>query len=334
MSALCWRGVTIMTITGAILSAIGLTLLFGIVPFMAASLVGVPNATSPSKGDDLAKIFTTILPGLVGIGGAVKLSKATGGKGARRGHRATGRAATSDSATEESAFRLSPSFDSGLFGGLIGGALAGLLIGVLYYGKSVRGDAAGFELVLLIFAYSCFAGCVFGACTQLGILWARYAAAHKGYPGMLFNEVLGGVLGGGAAGILLGSVGGWLFGVRPEEFVDTILLTIGSVAGALCVAFGALFYDYRGRWRDVVRVLLTSLCISAFVAVIGGAILQALQIERLFETNNPLLLARSGAVLGAVLGLVLGLQVGLTLFLYRSWASAAAPVEPQAGKTS
>ena len=54
-------------------------------------------------------------------------------------------------------------------------------------------------------------------------------------------------------------------------------VALGSAAGALCVAFGALFYDYRGRWGNVVRVLLTSLCISALVGVIAGAILQALQ---------------------------------------------------------
>src|SRR5262249_46799875 len=159
-------------------------------------------------------------------------------------------------------------------------------------------------------------------------------ATQKGYPDLLCNEVLGGALGGGAAGVVLGAVGGWLFGVRPEEFPDPVLLALGSAAGALCVAFGALFYDYRGRWHSVVRVLLTSLCISALVGVIAGAILQALQIDRLFETSNPLVLARSGALLGAVLGLVLGLQVGLTLFLYRSWASAAASVEPRSAEPS
>jgi hypothetical protein len=323
-----------MTITGAILWAIGATLLVAIVPVMVASLVGAPNAATPFKTDDLAKVFITILPALVGVRGGVKANKAAGRKGGRRGHGATGRAAASDSASEESAFRLSPSFDSGLYGGLIGGALAGLLITILDYGRSLRGGLVGVELVALIIAYGCFAGCIFGACTQLGILWARYAAEHKGYPVLLFNEVLGGVLGGGAAGLLLGAVGGWLFGVRPEEVVDPVLLALGSVVGALCVAFGVLFYDYHGRWRNVVRALLISLCISAFVAVIAGAILQALQIDRLFETNNPLVLARSGALLGAVLGLVLGLQVGLTLFLYRSWASAAAPVEPRSAKPS
>jgi len=227
-------------------------------------------------------------------------------------------------------FRLSPSFSSGLYGGLLGGVAAGLVIGVMYYTAS---QSAGWQIVLHIFMYASCAGTLLGAASQLLILWFRHLAAHGPYPAVAFNEVSGGVLGGVIAWLPVGAMGGWFFGLRPLPFVDLGLLVTGAGLGAISIVFGALLYDYAGRWQKVVRALSVAMVISVFVIVLGSMAMPFLDVERFFPWGATVLqVAEGGAIMGGALGGLLGLQIGLTLFLYRQWEAMARPLGPESSQ--
>jgi hypothetical protein len=215
-------------------------------------------------------------------------------------------------------FRLSPSFDSGIFGGVIGGSLAGLIIGVAYY-LDIR-DPLRWDIIPQIFMYAAFAGTLLGASSQLLILWFGHLARDRQYSGLVFNEWTGGMLGGAIAGIFAGGLGGWFFGLRDTPFPKVELLAIGSGLGAICIVLGALLYDYEGRWRTIRRAVFASMIIPVFVGALIVLILQQVQVERFFiwEPSAPRV-ALGGAIIGLVIGGALGLQVGLTLFLCRLW---------------
>lgn len=214
------------------------------------------------------------------------------------------------------AFRLSPSFDSGLYGGLVGGAFAGLFIGVAYYVQFSSLDRSVTSAIIpQIFLYSSFSGLLLGASIQVIILWFRYQ-----YPRLVLNEVWGGLLGGAIGGIPVGALAGLTFGFRHEYFVEPVALVTGSLFGVVFIALGALFYDYGGRWQNVTRAFIASLLITACTATVGIVILQLLDIEAwFFFGTSSTLMTRGGAILGVVIGMVAGLQVGLTLSLYRFW---------------
>jgi hypothetical protein len=221
-------------------------------------------------------------------------------------------------------FRLTPSFESGVFGGLIGGALAGLLIGVLYY-LGLQGSA-GLDLILWIALYGALAGFVLGAGAQLTILGFRHAVTEKAYPALIFNEVTGGVLGGGLGGIVVGAIGGWFFGPRPTPFIEIGLLVIGSAFGTVCVVLGILLYDYEGRWRPALRAFSVALLLTGLAAFLGFMLLNVFRVEQFFHfrASEPLMTV-GGAIIGGGIGMVLGLQIGLTLLLYRAWERLAEP---------
>lgn len=229
-------------------------------------------------------------------------------------------------------FRLSPSFDSGIYGGLIGGALAGLIIGVMYYLTAQNRDPLKYGLAIerpswniipQIFLYASFGGILLGAMIQLLILYFRHLARARQYPAFIFNEVSGGILGGALAGIPAGALGGWFFGLMPIPFPPIALLVTGSGLGAICIVLGVLLYDYEGRWRNIIRAFLVSMVISVFAAILSLMTLSLLQIEHFFPWGaTALLVAQGGAIIGGVIGAVLGLQVGLTLRLYRFWEVA------------
>jgi hypothetical protein len=86
-------------------------------------------------------------------------------------------------------FRLTPSFNSGLYGGLIGGAVAGLFIGVAYYLQYRSLDeSVTLAVIPEIFLFSSIGGLVLGAFITLLILWFRHIA-----PELFLNEAIGGV---------------------------------------------------------------------------------------------------------------------------------------------
>jgi hypothetical protein len=225
-------------------------------------------------------------------------------------------------------FRLTPSFESGLYGGLIGGTLAGGLIGVAYYlASSAAQERPGLGMIPQIVVYAALVGAVVGACSQLSILWFRYATVELRYPAFLVNEVSGGMLGGVVGGILVGALGGWYF-VELEErdlpVIEPELLVGGTLFGAIFIALGALLYDYHGRGQNVVRAVLISIIITPLLAGLVLATMHALGIGIVEPFGQSG--AAGGAILGGIIGLIMGLQIGLTLRLYRGWAALTEPM--------
>lgn len=220
-------------------------------------------------------------------------------------------------------FRLMPSFNSGLYGGLIGGAIAGLIIGVAYYAEAR--EEVGWDRIPLIFVHASLTGTLGGAFILLTISWFRHLVIVRHYSVLFFNEVSGGIIGGAIGGILPGVLGGWLFWQLGGPFVKMPLLVAGSLLGAICIGLGVLLYDYEGRWSYILRALLVSTVIFAFVAMVGIIVLQSIemQIITLFSDYGEV---EGGAIVGLAVGILLGFQVGPTLWLYRLWGATTEPI--------
>jgi len=127
-----------------------------------------PNKEQISLADFIGLIPTII--SLLGLGSEDKKRKSKSAKlpkGAK---------------TPSSSSNLIPSFDSGLYGGLIGGVVTGLILVLAYSTAASAGRLA--EILI----YSSLAGTVFGALSQLIILWFRSLVKEKHRPGLLFNE--------------------------------------------------------------------------------------------------------------------------------------------------
>ena len=163
--------------------------------------------------------------------------------------------------------RVAPSFKSGLYGGLFGGGLSGLIIGIAYYFQVA--DPLGPIIVLIVFVYASIIGAIIGASSQSVIIWFRYQAVEKNRAGFFFNEVWGGIVGGGLCGGLAGILSMVLFGSRATEPVDKYVLLVGSIVGSIPVVVSVVFYEYQGRWRNVMRTLISLAGYCAFCCGAG-----------------------------------------------------------------
>ena len=80
-----------------------------------------------------------------------------------------------------------------------------------------------------------YASLFVGAMTAGTILYLvyrfRYEVEEKDYPSSIFNDLTAGAVGGVIAGILVGAIGGYWFGMRREDPPDPGLLVWGAVAG-------------------------------------------------------------------------------------------------------
>jgi hypothetical protein len=224
------------------------------------------------------------------------------------------------------ALHLTPSFESGLYGGLIGGTLAGLIIGLGYFLQAKpRYPELHWFIILEIVLYTSWIGTTLGAISQLMIVQFRKLVVVKHYPSAVFNEVSGGILGGIIVIIPLGILGGWYFGLRPEPAIALSTMLYGAVVGPMPIILGILLYSYQGSLRNVMRVLLVSLLIAPFLAMVLIISLQALGIgeDWFIKMGKTTMLALAeGAILGLFFGFLPGLQIGLALRLYRLWAPA------------
>jgi hypothetical protein len=271
------------------------------------------------KGEIALKDFILAIPALLPLLGRHRTSADTPPVG-------TVRPDDARPLTPAHAFRLTPSFESGLYGGLIGGALAGVLIGVAYY-LTVSADqgSPSLGLIPLIVLYAMLVGAVVGGCSQLGILWCRHAAERRDRPGWV-HEVGGGTLGGAVGGILVGALAGWYIGESDLPPVDLPLLVGGTLFGTIFVALGALLYDYHGRVQNVMRAVVISFIITPLLSMLALAIMGASGIGVIAPFGYSGM--SGGAILGASIGLIMGLQIGLTQWLYRRWAVLAEPTTP------
>lgn len=223
-------------------------------------------------------------------------------------------------------FRLTPSFDSGLYGGLIGGAIGGLILGVTYYVTEYASVAhyvtgyLGWRVIPLIFICFSAGGTLFGASIQLIILWFRHLVNEKKYSELAFNEVSGGIFVGAIGGASLGTMGAWIFAgpFLPFPFTDFRLIVIGSLLVGICFILSVLLYEYEEHWRNITRSLLISAVISTFLALLAIIVLELLNVKDLIIDHSTLVdVLAGGAIAGFVIGIILGFQIGCTLWLER-----------------
>ena len=224
-------------------------------------------------------------------------------------------------------FRLTLSFNAGLYGGLIGGSISGLLIGLPYYFQNrgyvhrINGhiaDSIGWGIVPDSVLYSALIGLAVGAGTQYLICWFRYLVRENHFPVVLFNDISAGIAGGILAGIGVGAEGGWIFGARQIPAISDAVLICGSAAGPVFIVLGSLLYDYAGRWQSIARAVLCSTVVAYLATSFGVYMLQRYGIGgSWFNGADAKTAIKEGIVLGIVVGVMLGMQVGLSTLLYR-----------------
>ncbi len=215
-------------------------------------------------------------------------------------------------------FRVAPSFKSGFVGGLIGGGLGGLVSGVSYY-LSARHPVANllpatWDHILWNFIFGCVCGAVFGFISEFFVLGIRHLL-----PIPILSDVIGGVLGGGLAGVILGFWAVTFFGNLNRAAADPLVLFAGGIFSAVSIVLGVLLYDHKERGTAVKRTLIVLLPVTLIVATIGLYVFTAAGInQKYFETGDDTgLLLKRGAILATLLGALWGLILGLTLALYR-----------------
>lgn len=210
---------------------------------------------------------------------------------------------------------LKPGLTNGLYGGVIGGVTAGLLMVAAYAG------AAKTSRLAEIFIFAALAGIVFGAATQLMVLWARGVPKRRPRLAPFVNDIVGGVLGGVIAGVLMGLLGGWFFGLDRTPQPALPLFAMAMVLGPSCLSIASLFYDYQGNWRKVGNALLTSVGVTLLALILGLGLARLGGFVGFFMDyfTDPSLgrIVQGAALFGAFLGAVVGLQVGLIYTIYR-----------------
>lgn len=210
---------------------------------------------------------------------------------------------------------LKPGLANGLYGGVIGGVTAGVLMVLAYAG------AARASRLAEIFIFAALAGIVFGAATQLTVLWARGLPKHRPRLAPLVNDTVGGMLGGVIAGVLMGLLGGWFFGLDRTPRPSLPLFAVAMVLGPSCLSIASLFYDYQGNWRKVGNALLTSIGVTLLALILGLGLARLGGFVGFFMGyfTDPALgrIVQGAALFGAFLGAVVGLQVGLIYTIYR-----------------
>lgn len=210
---------------------------------------------------------------------------------------------------------LKPGLANGLYGGVIGGVTAGVLMVLAYAGAARAGRLAE------IFIFAALAGIVFGAATQLTVLWARGLPKRRPRLAPFVNDTVGGMLGGVIAGVLMGLLGGWFFGLDRTPQPALPLFAVAMVLGPSCLSIASLFYDYQGNWRKVGNALLTSIGVTLLALILGLGLARLGGFVGFFMDyfTDPALgrIVQGAALFGAFLGAVVGLQVGLIYTIYR-----------------
>jgi hypothetical protein len=232
----------------------------------------------------------------------------------------------SEAAEPTATFTLGRSFEAGVYGGLIGGAIAGLALALAYGVNLGRLESSlnlsTARLIAEIFVTGCLCGVLIGALTQFGVHWFRYRRETNRTRIFLQNEVVGGMLFGAAAGVVAGPIVALFFGPRPIRMIDGGLLIAAAVVGAVSLPAGALFYDFRGNLRFLLRAFLICAVVTALVLIPVAAGLYSLNIFDWFYTEDVGLYAVAGGIIGGALTAAVGAEVGATQLLYRLWREA------------
>lgn len=228
-----------------------------------------------------------------------------------------------------SPFRLTSSFESGVYGGLIGGIIAGLTLAITYYISSVgvwdNRQKLIFESIKII-PFGAIVGSLFGGVIQLGISFFRtlpYQTKFSTFLGSFFGCIL--------SGTLSGALGMWVFGNNPAKFVGYEFIAFGSVIAIMALILGALTYDYEGKKRYVLRSMIIAIVITTFAVMLGYLIMGTSMIDGYLDekVNSHKMsdMIQGGLVLGAVVGIVVGLAIGLTISFFKYWRYAESQQE-------
>jgi hypothetical protein len=312
---------------------------------VASIALFIIDISVPGAQDTLTvKDFLTTVPGILALLGITR-------EPARAAERRQGGAAEP--------FQLAPSFESGVYGGLIGGAIGGVIEGWVYVNALTKaelhlhanlsnpftflvcGRPYTFETYYaefiqnnfharwfaLIFLAGSMTGVFLGAAIQLGAVEFRRHSTQNQKLSVVLNEAVGGILGGTASGAIAGTLIGAFFGLRPAPAVDPATLVMASCIAATSIAVGALFYDYHGSFRNVIRSLLTATVLTALAGVPAFLLIdRANLVIRYFVCPGGLpTVIQGGAIIGLIIGTMFGVLVGFTLLLYRVWEHAAVP---------
>ncbi len=215
--------------------------------------------------------------------------------------------------------RLSPSFESGVYGGLIGGAIGGFLNAALFYNST-----AGQPLYesLRIVPYCAIMGSLVGGIIQLNIsLFQTISSLSSNW-----SYFLGSFLGCIIAGIFSGVIGMWLFGSNNTPFIGYHAIVVGSIATALFIILGALIFDYEGKIRYVLFSLIIAFVLASIFVVIGFLIFDLSHIGSIIESKTYSIdivdHLTAGAMIGLINGGIFGLIIGFTILFYKYWRFA------------
>ena len=214
------------------------------------------------------------------------------------------------------------SLNSGVFGGAIGGTLAGGLIARGYNLTDPPNVSA--LLMFMIVVFVAVGGTLLGLTVHWSILRFRRLAIRQHLPGIFFNELFGGCIGGAVSFGLTGFAAGALFQPRGSFVIDPALVVSSAVGGAILIPFFILFYDFKGLLFDFkgLRSAISTfalLTLSVVIEFVVWYMVQpAIDLDRYCgESGGLWACARAGSVYLAGLGILLGFCIGLTLLLHR-----------------
>ena len=228
-------------------------------------------------------------------------------------------------------FRVSRSFEGGLYGGLVGGLVAGLYGGWSYYRFVVAIEDAYPGQIELIRAlsgmgppdlsllgvagpmvgFAALAGALVGGLSQVCIQWFRYLLNSRYKNRLLFNDLTGGLAGGLLAGMLIGGAGGVYFGSRHGFPVPhPVELVLWGLPAIIAILLGVLAFDYRGRWLRLAKSFIIALIVGlAILATIAGLLIVTDAYEAL-ATPFTRATIQSQYIGGLFFGLVVGGSLG------------------------
>lgn len=215
------------------------------------------------------------------------------------------------------------SLANGLSGGSVGGGISGLIIGTVYYAQARAGgqnnDVSWTTAILLTFVYASLVGAVVGASTQLLISLFRRLRDDKGYPALIFNDLVGGVAGGLVGGPLVGVLGVMLFAdAGGPKLQPGLLVGVTALVGAIPLVLSVVLYEYREKVRSLVPSLVTVSLAAPPMAALTTFLFLAEKIN--FSAGT----IAEGILSGLNIGLMLGSLVGIVVFVNRSLAARTA----------
>lgn len=228
-------------------------------------------------------------------------------------------------AQSQPSFRLTSSFNSGVYGGLIGGIVAGVTLAITF---KITSDGGGWESSnhllyesLKIIPFCVIVGSLFGGAIQLGMSLFEMLLGNSGW-----NSFFGTFFGCLLAGITSGALGMWMFGDNPLEFVGYKFIATGCIISTMALILGALTYDYEGKKVYVFKSMIIAIVMTSFTIMVGSMVMKnsgvSMYLNEKIYSPDMIDLIKGGLLLGAILGIIFGFAIGFTIMLFKYWRFA------------